>query len=102
MAARTTDVELTILGRRFSMACPRDMADSMTQAAETLDADLKASLGADDASNLEMIDNLVALALEYLCRDLDEESTQEQAVFARQIEAATAKLSKAADALPSA
>ena len=102
MATRSVDVDLTVLGRRFSMSCPRDMADRMTEAAETLEADLKASLGADEASNLEMIDNLVALALEYLCRDLDSEDKQEQAEFAKQIEAATAKLQKTTDALPSA
>ncbi|MYD42545.1 MAG: cell division protein ZapA [Gammaproteobacteria bacterium] len=92
MAKRTVVVELSILGRNYSMTCPSEQRDTMLAAAETLDADLQADLGSGEVSNREMIDNLVALALEYLCQNLESEGSGQDGESARRIEAATRKL----------
>lgn len=76
MATRNVDVSLTILGRTFTMSCTRELRDRMIDAAATLDSDLQNALGTHQASNSELIDNLIALALEYQLQDLDE--TEEQ------------------------
>ena len=102
MAPRTINVELTILDRRFTMSCPRDVKQNMLNAAATLEADLETALSGHDASNSAIMENLVALALEYLCRELDNEIVRDQTAFVRRIESATAKLREVVASLPPA
>ena len=91
MATRTVDVTLTILGRKFTMSCTRELRDRMIDAAATLNSDLQDALGTREASNSELIDNLIALALEYQLQDLDEAEEQSK----QRIRLATEKLEKA-------
>lgn len=77
MADETVDVPLTILGRTFTMSCARDVQTRMVDVAGILNRDLQNALGTHQASNSELIDNLIALALEYLLGNLTESDDQD-------------------------
>ena len=98
MAARTVSVPLIILGRKFSMSCSRDVRNRMLDAAEILNTDLQNALGTREASNSELIDNLIALALEYLLRELTDSDDED----AKRVADATERLQNALKGLPSA
>lgn len=92
MAQRTVEVELKILGRNHSLSCPRDERRTMLDAATKLDADLKEYLGDSKVSNRAVIDNLVALALEYLTRHMHSDAERERESARQRVEDATRRL----------
>ena len=71
----------------------------MVQAAEKLDADLRADLGEGQISAKTMLDHLVAVTLEYLCDDIVGAASQERQAMIRRIEDATSKLHEIDNAL---
>ena len=94
MAEQTMQVELSILGRRFALTCAPSFEKVVVQAAEKLDADLRADLGEDQVSAKTMLDHLIAVTLEYLCEDISGEANREKEAMTRRIEAATSKLNE--------
>ena len=94
MAEETIQVELSILGRRFGLTCAPSFKKIVVQAAEKLDADLRADLGEDQISAKKMLDHLVAVTLEYLCEEISGAANQEKEAMTRRIEAATSKLNE--------
>ncbi len=91
MAERNVQVELEIFGRTFPITCTRSVRNELLQAAEKLDADLRVELSERNVSNKEMINHLVALALEYLC-EMGAPSAHEETRMIQRVEAITGKL----------
>lgn len=94
MSERTIQVELSILGRTFALNCAPSVEKVVVQAAEKLDADLRADLGEDQISAKKMLDHMIAVTLEYLCEEMSGETMQKQEAMTRRIEAATSKLNE--------
>lgn len=92
MSEETIQVELSILGRTFGLTCTPSLERILVQAAEKLDADLRADLGDGHVSAKTMLDHLVAVTLEYLCDEMSGTARQEREAMTRRIEAATSKL----------
>ncbi len=92
MSEETIQVELSILGRTFGLTCTPSLENVVVQAAEKLDADLRADLGEGQISAKTMLDHLVAVTLEYLCDEISDAANQEREAMTRRIEAATSRL----------
>ena len=92
MSEQTIQVELSILGRTFGLTCSPSLERVVVQAAEKLDADLRADLGEGQISAKTMLDHLVAVTLEYLCDEISDAANQEREAMTRRIEAATSRL----------
>ncbi|MCY4130480.1 MAG: cell division protein ZapA [Gammaproteobacteria bacterium] len=99
MSEETIQVELSILGRTFGLTCAPSLEKILVQAAEKLDADLRADLGEGQISAKTMLDHLVAVTLEYLCDDIVGAASQERQAMIRRIEDATSKLHEIDNAL---
>ncbi|MCY4093645.1 MAG: cell division protein ZapA [Gammaproteobacteria bacterium] len=99
MSEETIQVELSILGRTFGLTCTPSLEKVLVQAAEKLDADLRADLGDGQISAKTMLDHLVAVTLEYLCDEMSGAAKEEREAMTRRIEAATSKLNEIDDAL---
>lgn len=81
-----TDVTVQVLGRSYSMSCSEEIQDRLQTAAEQLDADLQAATNGRDLNSAELVEQVIALALEYLCEGSQTEPFDSSEVQDRLIE----------------
>lgn len=92
MADASVRLELEIFNHTFPVTCTPDLQASLESAANKLDNDLRSDLGDVRLSTGDLLNHVVALALEYLCEQSEDQSQQESAEFMERIQHVTKRI----------
>ena len=99
MADATVSLELDIFDRTFPISCTPDFKENLETAAGRLDRDLRADIGEAQVSTRDLLNHVVALTLEYLCEDADDQLQQERDDLAARIETSVKRLQDCQESL---
>lgn len=76
MATQSVDLKVNVLGRSYSISCPVEMRPDIEAAATQLDEDLLDATKGREITSTDLVEHLVALALDYLCGTKEDVKTK--------------------------